>query len=202
MFLLFSYSYIYDSQDSKYLHSFYVCHPFASQENQNNLNQTNDKENDPKVQVDGKLVGEINPDNFTYESDFMPKVKKEIKQENSEDHSLLATNAQSPNEPFNSKDQYLPLREDPNYAKKVFKSATKPISDGFDKDLEYFGNFRVKLGPKTYRCPFCYRNMSGPSYLKIHINAKHIGENPFSCKDCGKTFNQRSSLDDHLYRFH
>jgi len=47
----------------------YVCHPFVSQENQKN----NDQENDPKVQTAGKLVGEINPDNFTYESDFMPK---------------------------------------------------------------------------------------------------------------------------------
>ena len=153
------------------------------------MNQNNDKENDPNVQVDGKLVGEINPDNFTYESDFMPKVKKEIKKENSEELPLLVTNVQSPNEPLKSKD-------------KVFKSATKPLIDGFDKDSEYFGSFRVKTGPNTYRCPFCYRNLSGPSYLNKHVNAHHIGENPFSCKDCGKTFNQRSNLNDHLYRSH
>ena len=70
---------------------------FNSQEPKKNFTQ---KENDSKVQADGKLVGEINPDNFTYESDFMPKVKAEIKQENSEEKELPLNEAKDdPNKP-------------------------------------------------------------------------------------------------------
>jgi len=159
---------------------------FFSQENQNNLDQNNDKENDPKVQVDGKLAGEINPDNFTYESDFMPKVKTEIKQENSEEIPLLVTNVQSLNEPSKPKEEKLPLDEN---------DANKPQSDG-SKTISKSENVPIRHGPNQFGCPYCPKMMQYFANMKLHIR-KHTGEKPFKCKTCGKTFSLKQTLEKH-----
>ena len=140
-----------------------------SQENQKDLNQNNDKENDPKFQADGKLVGEINPDNFTYEIDFMPKVKTEIKQENSK-----------------PKEEKLPLDEN---------DANKPQFDG-SNTISNSENAPIRHGNHKFGCPFCPKLMQNPTNMKLHIRL-HTGEKPFSCKDCGKSFTQKAHLARH-----
>ena len=147
-----------------------------------------EKENDPKVQTAGKLVGEINPDNFTYESDFMPKVKPEIKQENHEELPLLVTNAQSLNEPPKPKVEKLPLDEAEN-------DANKPQSDG-SNTISNSENVPIRHGPNQFGCPYCLKMMQSFTNMKSHIR-KHTGEKPFECNDCGKRFYRKDMLDLH-----
>ena len=173
IFLTFSFT-ITHNTDS------FICHPFVSQENQNNR-----RDNFPKVQVDGKLVGEINPDNFANESDFIPNVKKEIKQENSEELSLLVTNVQSLNEPPKSKVKKLPLNEkDANNIQ-----SNRPKSSNSE-------NAPIRHGPNQFGCPFCPKLMPDSRDMKLHIMT-HTGERPWKCNDCEKRFIQKSDLARH-----
>ena len=152
------------------------------------MDQINDKENDPKVQVDGKIVGEINPDNFTYESDFMPKVKPEIKQENSEELPLLVTNVQSLNQPPKTKVKKLPLDEAENDANKPQSVGSNTISNS--------ENVPIRHGPNQFGCPFCPKLMQYFANMKLHITM-HTGERPFECQTCGKTFRLKGNLEKH-----
>ena len=152
------------------------------------MNQNSDKENDPKVQVDGKLVGEINPDNFANESDFIPNVKKEIKQENSEELSLLVTNVQSLNKPPMPKVEELPLSE-------TETDANKPQSDG-SNTISKPENAPIRHGPNQFGCPFCPKLMPHSTKMKLHI-MKHTGERPFKCNNCEKRFIHKIDLVRH-----
>ena len=146
----------------------------VSQENQYNLNQNIEKENNSNNQAAGKLVGEINPDNFTFESNnFIPKVKSEIKHENSEKSPLIVTNAQSLIESNSSKVKMLPLREAKNNAKNFVEE-----NDSSETNLECAEEIQrnsekvpSRLGHLQYGCPFCSKIMGNPSHMKLHILA-------------------------------
>ena len=182
--------------------SIYACHPFVSQEN-----QTNDKENDPKV--DGKLVGEINPDNFTFESNSNPIMKTEIKYENSEDPPLLVTNVRSLNEPLKSKGKKLPLRdaENKNVSDKSLNKTAKSPSEYSNSESGNDTNEPIKLGPKRYGCPFCCMEMSRPTTMEMHI-LTHMkicenvpikyGPKNFGCPFCPKLSNVEGNIKKHI----
>ena len=144
--------------------------------------------NNTKVLAEGKLVGEINPDNFANESDFIPNVKKEIKQENSEELSLLVTNVQSLNKPPMPKVEKLPLSETEN-------DANKPQSDG-SNTISKSENAPIRHGPNNFGCPFCPKLMPNSGNMKMHIRS-HTGEKPFSCNDCRKSFTHKGDLARH-----
>ena len=149
-----------------------------SQEQKKNLNQ----KAFPKVKADGKLVGEINPDNFTYESDLIPKVKTEIKQEYSDELPLLVTNDQSLNDTPKSKE------EAENGANKLQSDGSNTISDP--------ENAPIRHGHKKYGCPFCPKLTRIKSNMKLHIRS-HTGEKLFSCNDCEKSFTHKGDLARH-----
>ena len=107
----------------------------------------------------------------------MPKVKTEIKQENSEDLPLLVTNVQSINEPPMPKEEKLPFDEN---------DANKPQSDGSNTipNSEYAP---IEYGPHKFGCPFCPKVVPYYGNMKVHIRL-HTGEKPFECNNCEKSF--------------
>ena len=130
----------------------------------------------------------MNPDNFTYESDFMPKAKTEIKQEHSEEEEipLLVTNVQYLNKPPEPKEKKLPLDE--NDANNPHSDDTSTIPNSENAPIEY--------GPHKFGCPFCSQLMYDSGDMKLHI-MKHTGERPFKCNDCEKSFIYKSELSRH-----
>ena len=134
---------------------------FVSQEHKKNLSQ---KENHSKVHTTRELVGEINPDNFTYESDFMPKIKTEIKQENFEELPLLVTNVQSLNEPSKSKVKKLPL-EEASMSEAEMRLELKYFRARYKSHLDRVPYGQNVKGTKKRRCGVCDGITLLPNYF-------------------------------------
>ena len=148
------------------------------------MNQNIEKENDSNDQVAGKLVGEINPDNFTFESNnFITKVKSEIKHENSEKSPLIVTNAQSLNESNSSKVKTLPLTEAKNNAKNFVdeNDSSNANLENAKENQRNSEKVSIRLGHLQYG-PFCSKIMGKTSHMKLHI-LTHTGGKPFVCKN-------------------
>lgn len=55
-----------------------------------------------------------------------------------------------------------------------------------------------RSGKPRYQCPICYRELTGMTSLRRHVQAKHTGEKPFGCTTCGKRFGQSGTLTAHM----
>lgn len=53
--------------------------------------------------------------------------------------------------------------------------------------------------PKT--CPHCNKKFSRKNFNR-HINLVHLGQRPYKCSQCEKTYKTRHSLDDHVNWIH
>ena len=168
-----------------------MCDSFASQARKGNLNLNN--QTDSKVQATEKLAGEINPDNFTFQSNFNPNVKTEIKHENSDEDPLLVTNVRSLNEP--SKSKQLPLKN----AENINKNA-KSQSECSNSESGNATNKPIRLGRLRYGCPICSEEMSNYSDMKSHI-LTHTDVKPeklYTCDYCGISLKKKGNLRSHM----
>ena len=60
----------------------------------------------------------------------------------------------------------------------------------------------VLLGERPFICEYCSKTFGENGTLKVHVQTVHLGERPHQCHHCNKTFSQRGNLKTHIQRKH
>ncbi|XP_066489027.1 putative zinc finger protein 56 [Tiliqua scincoides] len=68
---------------------------------------------------------------------------------------------------------------------------------GRKKEQTQSSQQKANLGQKPFKCQECRKTFGQSSILKIHQRT-HTGEKPYKCQECGKVFSCSSNLITHL----
>ena len=85
---------------------------------------------------------------------------------------------------------------------KLMRDENEKFVDEFNNFRETFTKLSEKQSVNKYSCKTCGRNFDDGHNLRYHIKSEHSRRNEYTCNKCGETFSECHSLEKHLVTIH